>query len=112
MAALLAEHDDFISFPTLNSVDAARVRAYAFKTSGCPEWQNGILAVDGSLFNLYQRPGLFGDAFYKPWCIPPFKKPIGGALTPEQKEFNTVLSKIRVWVEHTFAALKGRFQSL
>lgn len=64
MAALLVEHDNFISFPTLNSVDAARTQAYALKTSGCPEWQNGILAVDGSLFNLYQRPGLFGDAFY------------------------------------------------
>ncbi|KAG2052985.1 hypothetical protein BDR06DRAFT_982940 [Suillus hirtellus] len=64
MAALLAEHDNFISFPTLNSVDAACSQAYALKTSGCPEWQKGILAIDGSLFNLYQRPGLFRDAFY------------------------------------------------
>ncbi|KAG2054140.1 hypothetical protein BDR06DRAFT_1051082 [Suillus hirtellus] len=57
---------------------------------------------------------IWADSAYpiEPWCIPPFKKPIGGALTPEQKEFNTVLSKIRVWVEHTFAALKGHFQSL
>ncbi|KAG2060974.1 hypothetical protein BDR06DRAFT_979248 [Suillus hirtellus] len=152
MAALLAEHNNFISFPTLNSIDAAHAQAYALKTLGCPEWQNGILAIDGSFFNLYQRPGLFGDAFYsrkshfslncqtfdyslghtgsahdaytfrsthiyqnhqtllgnnhwiwadsaypiEPWCIPPFKKPIGGALTPKQKEFNTVLSKVCV----------------
>ncbi|KAG2342375.1 hypothetical protein BDR05DRAFT_863774, partial [Suillus weaverae] len=35
-----------------------------------------------------------------------------GALTSNQKSFNTTLSRVRVRVEHTFAALKGRFQSL
>ncbi|KAG2739594.1 hypothetical protein P692DRAFT_201688843, partial [Suillus brevipes Sb2] len=48
----------------------------------------------------------------EPWCIPPFKKPHNGRLTNDQRTFNFHLSSICVHVEHTFAALKGRFQSL
>ncbi|KAG2343744.1 hypothetical protein BDR05DRAFT_860535, partial [Suillus weaverae] len=57
---------------------------------------------------------IWADSAYplEPWCIPPFKKPPNGALTSNQKSFNTTLSRVRVQVEHTFAALKGRFQSL
>jgi hypothetical protein len=70
--------------------------------------------------------------FFETWCIPPFKKPRNGRLTRDQKTFNYHLSKVlsyfplnfvtfflillfiqvRVRVEHVFAALKGRFQSL
>ncbi|KAG2143559.1 uncharacterized protein EDB93DRAFT_1088142, partial [Suillus bovinus] len=64
MAALLAEHDNFVFFPALDSIEVAHARAYALKISDCPEWQNGILAVDGSFFNLFQRPSIFGDTFY------------------------------------------------
>ncbi|KAH7917045.1 hypothetical protein BV22DRAFT_969994, partial [Leucogyrophana mollusca] len=46
------------------------------------------------------------------WCVVPFKRPRGGRLTQEQKTFNVNLSRVRVRVEHAFAALKGCFQSL
>ncbi|KAG2051184.1 hypothetical protein BDR06DRAFT_854299, partial [Suillus hirtellus] len=57
---------------------------------------------------------IWADSAYplEPWCIPPFKKPVNGALTSDQKAFNTALSRVRVRVEHAFAALKNRFQSL
>ncbi|KAG2346325.1 hypothetical protein BDR05DRAFT_858502, partial [Suillus weaverae] len=57
---------------------------------------------------------VWADSAYplEPWCIAPFKKPRNGRLTKDQKTFNYHLSKICVRVEHTFAALKGRFQSL
>ncbi|KIN93010.1 hypothetical protein M404DRAFT_114728, partial [Pisolithus tinctorius Marx 270] len=46
------------------------------------------------------------------WCVVPFKKPRGGNLTKHQNTYNRYVSKIRVRVEHAFAALKGWFQSL
>ncbi|KAG2740099.1 hypothetical protein P692DRAFT_201695508, partial [Suillus brevipes Sb2] len=57
---------------------------------------------------------VWADSAYplEPWCIPPFKKPHNGRLTRNQRTFNYHLSKIRVCVEHTFAVLKGQFQSL
>lgn len=36
----------------------------------------------------------------------PFKKPQGGALTPEQKAHNQVLSKRRVRIEHVNSSVK------
>lgn len=62
------------------------------------------------------QPGewMWADAAYPlyPWCIPPFKKPIDGELTTEQRHFNFFLSTIRIRVEHAIGLLKGRFQSL
>ncbi|KAG2336340.1 hypothetical protein BDR05DRAFT_868954, partial [Suillus weaverae] len=63
MTALLEQHDAFIKFPPLNSDDAARAHHYV-QSKSCPEWQNGILAVDGSFFNLHQKPGHYGESFY------------------------------------------------
>jgi len=39
---------------------------------------------------------IWADSAYplETWCIPPFKKPPNGALTSEQKDFNTTLSKV------------------
>ncbi|OAX30752.1 hypothetical protein K503DRAFT_788258, partial [Rhizopogon vinicolor AM-OR11-026] len=63
MVALLDQHDTFISFPTADSEDAELARRYSeFKT--CPEWRNGILALDSTAIDLYTKPGLFGEAFY------------------------------------------------
>ncbi|KAG2073881.1 hypothetical protein BDR04DRAFT_1151703 [Suillus decipiens] len=42
----------------------------------------------------------------------PFKWPLGGNLTRDQKTFNYHLSKVCVCSEHFFGLLKGRFQSL
>lgn len=63
------------------------------------------------------RPGewIWGDSAYypvRPWCIPPFKTPTNGELTRQQKQFNYLLSSVRVSVEHAFGLLKGRWQSL
>ena len=74
---------------------------------------------------------IWADSAYpfKTWCTVPFKKPCGGRLTWRQNTYNRYLSKvclkdpawcnslltilkICVRVEHVFAALKGRFQSL
>ncbi|KAG2064094.1 hypothetical protein BDR04DRAFT_1182220 [Suillus decipiens] len=57
---------------------------------------------------------VWADSEYslEPWCIAPFKKPCNGWFTKNQKTFNYHLSKICVHVEHTFAVLKGQFQSL
>ncbi|KIM57633.1 hypothetical protein SCLCIDRAFT_28722 [Scleroderma citrinum Foug A] len=161
MAALLARHDAFIYIP---------------ESRACRGWRNGVFAADGTMVNLYARPGIFGDGFYdrksnfslncqavvmphnlmivdyvlgqpgsvhdayafhgtwmyqdpglipqhhwiwadsaypcEKWCAVPFKKPRGGRLTHRQNTYNRYLSKICVRVEHAFAALKGRFQSL
>lgn len=41
---------------------------------------------------------IWADSAYplEPWCIPPFKKPVNGALTSDQKAFNTALSRVCV----------------
>ncbi|KAG2336836.1 hypothetical protein BDR05DRAFT_978687 [Suillus weaverae] len=59
-------------------------------------------------------PWVWADSAYplEPWCMTPFKKPCNGWLTKDQKSFNYHLFEIHVHVKHTFAVLKGRFQSL
>ncbi|KIK16359.1 hypothetical protein PISMIDRAFT_113593 [Pisolithus microcarpus 441] len=60
------------------------------------------------------RHWVWADSAYptETWCVVPFKKPRGGHLTRRQNTYNRYLSKVRIRVEHAFAALKGRFQSL
>jgi hypothetical protein len=94
--------------------------AYAFRSTRLYEEHANLLPDDH---------WVWADSAYplEPWCIPPFKKPRNGRLTKDQRTFNYHLSKvflfsafllllmnlkIRVRVEHTFAVLKGRFQSL
>jgi len=53
-----------------------------------------------------------GDKGYQGICglhensIIPYKKPKGGKLTPEQKAFNSALSKFRIFVEHVNRRIK------
>jgi hypothetical protein len=63
MIALLDQHDTFISFPTADSEDAELARKYS-ESKTCPEWRNGILAMDGTAVDLYTKPGFFGETFY------------------------------------------------
>lgn len=63
MVAILDLHDTFIVFPALDSDDAEQARRFV-EARSCPEWRNGIFAVDGSAINLYEKPGLYGEAFY------------------------------------------------
>ncbi|KIK14157.1 hypothetical protein PISMIDRAFT_117530 [Pisolithus microcarpus 441] len=60
------------------------------------------------------RHWIWADSAYpsEMWCAVPFKRLCGGSLTCRQNIYNRYVSKICVRVEHAFAALKGRFQSL
>lgn len=60
MVAILEHHDEVFGPPTDKEVEQSR--AYVESIS-CPEWGGGILTVDGTLFPLYQRPGLHGDTW-------------------------------------------------
>lgn len=55
---------------------------------------------------------LIGDSAYPslPWLVPPYKD--NGHLTPQQIEFNYMLSSTRMSVERAFGHLKGRFRRI
>jgi hypothetical protein len=73
---------------------------------------------------------MWADSAYPPeiWSVAPFKKPVNGQLTADQRTYNYWVSKvsyiqpsmlnefnclqIRICVEHTVGLLKGTFQSL
>jgi hypothetical protein len=73
---------------------------------------------------------MWADSAYPPetWSVAPFKKPVNGQLTADQRTYNYWVSKasctphsklygsyclqIRIRVEHTMGMLKGTFQSL
>ncbi|KIK33749.1 hypothetical protein CY34DRAFT_99065, partial [Suillus luteus UH-Slu-Lm8-n1] len=63
MIALLDQHDTFICFPTPDSKDAKHAQQFV-ESRSCPEWRNGIFAIDGSAINLYEKPGHYGESFY------------------------------------------------
>jgi len=73
---------------------------------------------------------MWADSAYAPevWSVAPFKKPVNGQLTADQRTYNYWVSKvsytlhstldishylqIRIRVKHTMGLLKGTFQSL
>ncbi|EMD30820.1 hypothetical protein CERSUDRAFT_40060, partial [Gelatoporia subvermispora B] len=57
---------------------------------------------------------LLADAAYPlmPWCITPFRKPVGKQLSRERRHFNYWHSRLRVQVECAIGLLKGTWQSL
>ncbi|KAG2073202.1 hypothetical protein BDR04DRAFT_1011319, partial [Suillus decipiens] len=63
MVALLDQHDKFIYFLMADSDDAERAHEWVEKRT-CPEWQNSILAIDGSAVNLMNKPSLHGEVFF------------------------------------------------
>ncbi|KIJ05564.1 hypothetical protein PAXINDRAFT_93291, partial [Paxillus involutus ATCC 200175] len=54
---------------------------------------------------------LWADSAYPShkWCVVPFKKPVGGTLSVDQKTFNQNLSMVHT---HCYGSIKGCFQSL
>ena len=66
MIALLQHHDDAIHFDPMEAKDQEEIhRAKVWvERKGCFDWRNGFLCVDGSLFNLFQKPGWHGEGFY------------------------------------------------
>ena len=66
MVAILHHHDDAIHFNPMESEDQVeRDRAKTWVEShSCFEWRGGFLCVDGSPFNLFQKPGWHGEGFF------------------------------------------------
>jgi len=66
MVALLHHHDDAIHFDPMELEDQEeRDRAKKWVEShSCSEWRGGFLCVDGSPFNLFQKPGWHGEGFF------------------------------------------------
>jgi hypothetical protein len=56
--------------------------------------------------DLYQDTGFQGYAPHGVHIHQPTKKPRGKELTPEQKEENTLLARIRIGIEHIIAGMK------
>ena len=50
--------------------------------------------------------GFQGIAEIHAFSVTPFKKPRGGELTPDQKAFNSNLSKFRIFIEHVNCCIK------
>ena len=67
MLALLHFHDMVIHFDPANHVDDHEEKKLAkawIESMSCPAWRNGFLCVDGTTFNLFQKPGYHGEGFY------------------------------------------------
>jgi hypothetical protein len=64
----------------------------------------GFTLPAGSI--LYQDSGFQGFALEGVTIVQPNKKPRGGELTPEEKEHNRQISRIRIRVEHAIGGVK------
>jgi hypothetical protein len=65
---------------------------------------SGIVMLDDIL--CVGDKGFQGICNIHEFSITPFKKPKGGELTPEQKAFNSSLSKYRIKIEHVNRSIK------
>ena len=66
MTAILSLHQDFIHFNLASPwdrEDKEKAQAYVEEKT-CAEWRRGFLTVDGTPFNLFQKPGWYGEGFY------------------------------------------------
>ena len=66
--------------------------------------QSGIHILDDILF--VGDKGFQGICDFHSFSAMPFKKPKGGKLTPEQRAFNSSLSKYRIRIEHVNRSIK------
>ncbi|KAJ8579961.1 hypothetical protein M405DRAFT_892540 [Rhizopogon salebrosus TDB-379] len=66
MIAILHHHDALMFFDPLDPVDQAdRERSKCWVEEGtCKEWRGGFLCVDGTPFNVFQKPGWHGEGFF------------------------------------------------
>jgi hypothetical protein len=64
MVALLDQHDAFMGFPLPNSQDFELTWQYTARVTTCPEWQNGVLAINRTSIDLYETLGFFHQVFY------------------------------------------------
>ncbi|KIK12238.1 hypothetical protein PISMIDRAFT_78366, partial [Pisolithus microcarpus 441] len=66
MVAILHHHDEMIHFNPENPEDRREkemAKRYVEERT-CPQWRGGFLCVDGTPFNLFQKPGLHGEGFF------------------------------------------------
>ena len=63
MLALLVQHDEFVFVPSAQSEDAELAHTFV-EARSCSAWKQGIFAADGSTFNLFEKPSLYGETFY------------------------------------------------
>lgn len=66
MIAILHHHDTLMFFDPLDPIDQAdRERAKCWvEARTCKEWRGGFLCVDGTPFNVFQKPGWHGEGFF------------------------------------------------
>lgn len=66
MIAILHHHDTLMFFDPLDPVDQAdKERAKCWvEAQTCKEWRGGFLCVDGTPFNVFQKPGWHGEGFF------------------------------------------------
>ncbi|KIO05003.1 hypothetical protein M404DRAFT_141692 [Pisolithus tinctorius Marx 270] len=66
MVAFLHHHDEVIHFnPEIpqDRREKDREKRYMEERT-CPQWKGGFFCVDGTPFNLFQKPGLHGEGFF------------------------------------------------
>jgi hypothetical protein len=66
MIPILRHHDDKIHFHPLDHEDQEEQKRLQQWVEGktCWEWCGGFLCVDGTPFNLFQKPGWYGEGFF------------------------------------------------
>ncbi|KAF8436023.1 hypothetical protein L210DRAFT_3692226, partial [Boletus edulis BED1] len=67
MIALSRFHDAVIHFDPGNRADDFEEKELSkawVESRSCPAWRNGFLCVDGTTFNLFQKPGYHGEGFF------------------------------------------------
>ncbi|KAG2068200.1 hypothetical protein BDR04DRAFT_1129317 [Suillus decipiens] len=66
MIAILKHHDDAIHFDPLDREDQEEQKRTQQWVEGrtCQEWHSGFLCIDGTSFNLFQKPGWHGEGFF------------------------------------------------
>ncbi|KAG9078619.1 hypothetical protein FS749_009330 [Ceratobasidium sp. UAMH 11750] len=62
IAAILDLHGRYIR--TLTDEERTREREWVWQRMGCPEFAAGIFQYDGTLIELWQKPGLHGNAYF------------------------------------------------
>lgn len=59
--SILSLHDIAMAKPTVQEQISARIWA---RDSTCPEWDKGYVAVDGTTFPLFEKPGYYGETWF------------------------------------------------
>jgi hypothetical protein len=64
--AILKHHDTFVRMLTPEEKEVEK--RWIEQKSGCAGWRDSWVMYDGTLIDLYQKPGLNGDAYWHRKC--------------------------------------------